>query len=134
MSIGPQDLTAENLTDEQIRALRDGPDGLESEPLRAVCRVALQHGEATGRHPWCRICGWRKGGAVDSWDGKTCKCKLRAPEFYRCSACAGLGTVPYNIGSQPCLSCDGSGLIDQGEVATARCRIAAALNARAKES
>ena len=24
-------------------------------------------------HPYCQICGWRKGG-MDSWDGKSCKC------------------------------------------------------------
>ncbi len=23
--------------------------------------------------PFCKDCGWRKGG-VDSWDGKACKC------------------------------------------------------------
>lgn len=25
-------------------------------------------------HPYCNVCGWRKGGK-DSWDGKSCKCK-----------------------------------------------------------
>lgn len=25
-------------------------------------------------HPYCPVCGWRKGG-VDSWDGKSCKCR-----------------------------------------------------------
>jgi hypothetical protein len=30
------------------------------------------------KHPWCRKCGWRKGG-VDSWNGKTCKCGDYAP-------------------------------------------------------
>lgn len=29
-------------------------------------------------HPFCEICGWRKGG-VDSWDGKSCKCKHAEP-------------------------------------------------------
>ena len=24
-------------------------------------------------HPYCRECGWRKGG-LDSWNGKACKC------------------------------------------------------------
>lgn len=24
-------------------------------------------------HPFCKGCGWRKGG-VDSWDGRACKC------------------------------------------------------------
>ena len=23
--------------------------------------------------PWCKECGWRKGG-VDSWNGVSCKC------------------------------------------------------------
>jgi hypothetical protein len=27
-------------------------------------------------HPYCRTCGWRKGG-LDSWDGKACKCGHR---------------------------------------------------------
>jgi hypothetical protein len=26
-------------------------------------------------HPFCNICGWRKGGP-DSWDGRACKCGL----------------------------------------------------------
>lgn len=24
-------------------------------------------------HPFCKTCGWRKGG-LDSWDGRSCKC------------------------------------------------------------
>lgn len=24
-------------------------------------------------HPFCKVCGWRKGG-IDSWDGNRCKC------------------------------------------------------------
>ena len=30
------------------------------------------------KHPYCPICGWRKGG-VDSWDGHRCKCGMSAP-------------------------------------------------------
>lgn len=30
------------------------------------------------KHPFCTICGWRKGG-VDSWDGERCKCGMSAP-------------------------------------------------------
>ena len=26
-------------------------------------------------HPFCNVCGWRKGG-IDSWDGRACKCGL----------------------------------------------------------
>lgn len=29
-------------------------------------------------HPFCKICGWRKGGP-DSWDGKACKCGHSEP-------------------------------------------------------
>jgi len=29
-------------------------------------------------HPFCKACGWRKGG-VDSWDGQACKCGLSEP-------------------------------------------------------
>lgn len=29
-------------------------------------------------HPYCKACGWRKGGA-DSWNGSACKCGLSAP-------------------------------------------------------
>lgn len=29
-------------------------------------------------HPYCNVCGWRKGGR-DSWDGKACKCGDTAP-------------------------------------------------------
>jgi len=30
-------------------------------------------GELPKLHPFCWVCGWRKGGP-DSWDGKACKC------------------------------------------------------------
>ena len=36
-------------------------------------------------HPFCKECGWRRGGA-DSWDGKTCKCKLWEPPIKRFEA------------------------------------------------
>jgi len=32
--------------------------------------------------PYCKVCGWRKGGP-DSWDGKACKCKLTAEPIAR---------------------------------------------------
>lgn len=28
--------------------------------------------------PFCNVCGWRKGG-VDSWNGKSCKCRHTEP-------------------------------------------------------
>lgn len=28
--------------------------------------------------PFCKVCGWRKGG-IDSWDGAACKCGLTEP-------------------------------------------------------
>lgn len=28
--------------------------------------------------PYCKVCGWRKGG-VDSWNGKACKCGHSEP-------------------------------------------------------
>ena len=61
--------------------------------------------------PMCRKCGWAMGGP-DSWNGKACKCGKAAPPMIRCSKCGGFGTVPYNLGSQPCPRCDGSGLVD----------------------
>ena len=63
-------------------------------------------------HPFCRICGWRKGG-VDSWDGAACKCGLYESPLGTCPTCGGLGTVPYDIGQQPCpnAACGGSGLV-----------------------
>lgn len=36
--------------------------GIPTEPLR----------------PWCKDCGWRKGG-IDSWDGSRCKCGHSEP-------------------------------------------------------
>jgi DnaJ-class molecular chaperone len=125
-------ITAENITDEQIRELRDGEQGLLDATLRDLCRVALQDGEPTEKYPVCQICGWRKGG-TDQWDRGACECGLRAMPYFRCSTCAGLGTVPYNIGSQPCGSCDGSGLIDPGLAWLARARCAEILNQRAKD-
>ncbi len=29
-------------------------------------------------HPYCNVCGWRKGG-VDSWNGFACKCGFSDP-------------------------------------------------------
>jgi hypothetical protein len=29
-------------------------------------------------HPYCNVCGWRKGG-TDSWNGFACKCGDSAP-------------------------------------------------------
>jgi hypothetical protein len=29
-------------------------------------------------HPFCKTCGWRKGG-VDSWNGHACKCGHSEP-------------------------------------------------------
>lgn len=31
-------------------------------------------------HPYCNVCGWRKGG-IDSWDGRRCKCGHYEPPF-----------------------------------------------------
>lgn len=31
-------------------------------------------------HPFCRVCGWTKGG-VDSWSGGACTCGHREPTF-----------------------------------------------------
>jgi hypothetical protein len=33
-------------------------------------------------HPFCNICGWRKGG-LDSWNGTTCKCGHSEPPIVR---------------------------------------------------
>lgn len=32
-------------------------------------------GPSVALHPFCMICGWRRGGK-DSWDGQRCKCGL----------------------------------------------------------
>jgi hypothetical protein len=93
----------------------------------------LQHGTPTKKHPFCRVCSWRKGG-VDSWNGRACKCGLSVLPYFACDVCCGIGTVPYDIGSQPCPSCDGSGLIEPGARVLARARVAEILNARTKET
>jgi hypothetical protein len=122
-------ITVDTITDEQIRVLRDGEVGLLDESIRDLCRIALQNGSATNKRPFCRVCSWRKGGA-DSWDGRACKCGLSSLPYFTCDVCHGLGTVPYDIGSQPCPSCDGSGLIEPGARVLARARCAEILNAR----
>ena len=61
------------------------------------------------KSPFCKKCGWRKGG-VDSWNGHACKCGLSERPLTACTTCNGLGTVPYNIGQQVCPKCGGSGL------------------------
>lgn len=122
-------LTADTITDEQIRVLRDGPLGLSDESIKDLCRIALQNGTNTNKHPFCRVCSWRKGGQ-DSWDGVRCKCGSSSLPYYTCDVCHGVGSVPYNIGSQACPSCDGSGLISPGDRILARERIAQLLNAQ----
>lgn len=62
-------------------------------------------------YPMCRKCGWRMGPCLDSWNGKTCKCGLAVAPQTQCGKCHGQGRVPYNIGTQPCSRCDGSGLV-----------------------
>jgi len=42
--------------------------GLQTEQRRAAARL----------HPYCNVCGWRKGG-LDSWNGRACKCRLSEP-------------------------------------------------------
>jgi hypothetical protein len=121
-------MTNASITNEQIIALRDGPRGLEDEALRAICVVALQVAVPTGLHPFCRVCSWRKGGR-DSWDGVRCKCKLSAPPYFTCGTCGSYGRVPYDLGTQPCPSCDGSGLVDPSQIAIAREHCAVAWNA-----
>jgi len=53
-------------------------------------------------HPFCRTCGWRRGG-VDSWDGHACKCKISEQPYQLCTVCGGEGGA--------CTGCDGSGLV-----------------------
>lgn len=62
------------------------------------------------KHPFCHVCGWRKGG-VDSWDGRACKCGLSEPAMRHCERCNGIGTVPHDIGQRACPKCSGSGLV-----------------------
>ena len=125
-------LTANTITDEQIRELRDGQAGLLDEAIRDLCRIAMQIGSPAKNppsHPMCQKCGWRTGG-VDSWDGYRCKCGRSTLPWYVCGTCHGMGTVPYGIGSQPCPSCDGSGFVDPAQRILARARCAEILNAR----
>ncbi len=35
----------------------------------------LSPGSLKPLHPFCNVCGWRKGG-IHSWDGRACKCRL----------------------------------------------------------
>jgi hypothetical protein len=121
-------VTADTITDDQIRSLRDGEKGLLDESLRDLCRIAMQVGSPAKNpsHPMCAKCGWRKGG-TDSWDGYRCKCGHATLGWYICGTCHGMGTEPYNIGVQPCSSCDGSGFVDPAQRILARARLAAIL-------
>ncbi len=52
-------------------------------------------------HPYCQVCGWRKGGQ-DSWDGLACKCKLSAPPFPPMEECNNvLPLTPIPKGTTP---------------------------------
>lgn len=125
-------LTADTITDDQIREFRDGATGA-SEEIRYLCRTALQFGTPAKdpAHPFCQVCGWRKGGK-DSWDGSRCKCGHSTLPRYVCGTCHGMGTVPYNIGAQACPSCDGSGYVDPAARIIGRAQLAEILNARAR--
>lgn len=121
-------VSGETITDSQIRELRD--EAVICNPsLAHLFAVALRSGEALDKGPMCSRCSWRKGGK-DSWDGRACKCGLREAPLHRCDVCSGLGRVPYGIGSEPCTSCDGSGLFSATETSAARARCADAWNAR----
>lgn len=43
-------------------------------PVRLTANAVL----AGGIRPFCKTCGWRKGGP-DSWDGQRCKCGHTEP-------------------------------------------------------
>ncbi len=62
------------------------------------------------KHPWCRVCGWAKGGQ-DSWDGYACKCGHTSLPFKVCAPCMGIGMVPIHpLGNETCSRCSGSGV------------------------
>lgn len=67
----PSLVAAQSDPDDLSQALRGGPQ--HTEP------------QAVTLHPYCNVCGWRKGG-IDSWDGKACKCGHFA-EPLRCKNC-----------------------------------------------
>jgi hypothetical protein len=71
-------------------------------PQRTI-RSQIVIGPNSKLHPFCRKCGWRKGG-IDSWDGKACKCGHSEPPYQLCATCG-------PAGSPTCPTCDGSGLI-----------------------
>lgn len=43
-------------------------------------RLASDNPDPKPFHPFCKVCGWRKGGR-DSWDGKACKCGHYEPSI-----------------------------------------------------
>lgn len=119
--------TMENITDDDIRNLRDSHYAIHDPEIAKYCTIALRSGESIGKGSLCHRCNWRKGG-VDSWDGAACKCGLRSVLMCRCDRCSGLGSVPYNIGSEACPSCDGSGSFDPTETQRARNYCASVMN------
>jgi hypothetical protein len=51
------------------------PPGL---PKDRLVQIAASTPTPKQVSPYCKICGWRKGG-VDSWNGRACKCGHSEP-------------------------------------------------------
>ena len=124
--------TAYDLTDDDIRNLRDGEIGLLDESIRDLCRVALQSGTPTKKHPFCNVCGWRRVASIRGTgahaSAASARCRTSRATSARVSA-----RCPTTSDAQPCPSCDGSGLIEPGARVLARARVAEILNARVPE-
>jgi hypothetical protein len=57
----------------------------ESQTVRDnVAESLWQRAQRADLSPFCKVCGWRKGGR-DSWNGKACKCGHSAPPMERVS-------------------------------------------------
>ncbi len=52
-------------------------------------------------HPYCKVCGWRKGGR-DSWDGFACKCGHSEPAIRRVDVARQVSCVFEAYGGPRC--------------------------------
>jgi len=58
--------------------------------------MTSSHTERKPLHPFCNVCGWRKGG-LDSWDGRRCKCGHYEPPFPQSSDVTPIGPAPSGL-------------------------------------
>jgi len=93
--------TRQDLAGEAGGRVHTGPAMARPATTRATSQSIFTAAGGQPLHPFCNVCGWRKGG-VDSWNGRACRCGHSEPAMKHhalcdgngCDACAGSGLEP----------------------------------------